>query len=96
MYNKEKKIESDVNKSIAQLQRKLIVLNETLVGKKGYKENLGKENIIAQVQFVQNLKVISFSFNLLSESQNLLNFGVQFYAINNFLKYFYYIIHSFQ
>ena len=57
---KEKKIEADVNKSIANLQHKLVVLNETLVGKKGYRKSLDKENSFAQTQFVQKLKVLQF------------------------------------
>lgn len=57
---KEKKLEADVNKSIANLQHKLIILNETLVGKKGYRENLDKENSFTQAQFIQTLKVFHF------------------------------------
>lgn len=59
---KEKKIEADVNKSIANLQHKLVVLNETLVGKKGYRESLDKENSFTQTQFIQTLKVLKFLF----------------------------------
>ncbi|EEB12818.1 conserved hypothetical protein [Pediculus humanus corporis] len=53
---KEKEIEHEVNKTISHLQHKLLGLNEILVGKKGYRENLGKENALTQLQFVQNLK----------------------------------------
>lgn len=55
--DKEKKLEADVNKSIAALQHRLTVLNETLIGKKGYRETLDKENMYTQAQFVQQLKV---------------------------------------
>lgn len=56
-FSAEKKIESDINKAIAEYQHKLICLNETLVGKKDYKENLGKENTLVQTQFLKSLKV---------------------------------------
>lgn len=59
---KERRIEAEVNKSIANLQHRLVVLNETLVGRKGYRENLDRENTFAQTQFLQTLKVMSFRF----------------------------------
>ncbi|KAK6624358.1 hypothetical protein RUM44_011217 [Polyplax serrata] len=55
-FQREKKIENDVNKSISELQQKLGSLSGVLVDRKDYKENLGKENILMQAQFVQNLK----------------------------------------